>query len=89
MEPGFKKLLSAGFDRLGQLTAEFVANLGLLRISRLSLASGQHVLDLSGSVDFSSAAIHLSGRLDQEAGIARVTGSITEPEWEIVFPRRD
>jgi hypothetical protein len=89
VEPGFKKLVSAGFNRVGQLTAEFVTNLGLLKISRLSLASGQHVLDLSGSVDFSSAAIHLSGRLDQEVGTARVTGSVTEPDWEIVFPRRD
>src|ERR1700757_895310 len=89
VEPGFKKLVSAGFNRVGQLTAEFATNLGLLKISRLSLASGQHVLDLSGSVDFSSAAIHLSGRLDQEAGTARVTGSVTEPDWEIVFPHRD
>jgi len=89
VEPGFKKLVSAGFNRVGQLTAEFVTNLGLLKISRLSLASGQHVLDLSGSVDFGSAAIHLSGRLDQEAGTARVTGSVTEPDWEIVFPHRD
>jgi len=71
------------------LTVEFVANLGLLKISRLSLAAGQHVLDLSGSVDFSSDAIHLSGHLDQDPGTARVTGSITEPDWEIVYPRRD
>jgi hypothetical protein len=89
VEPEFKKLISAGFNRLGQLTVEFVANLGLLKISRLSLAAGQHVLDLSGSVDFSSAAINLSGRLDQDAGTARITGSITDPDWEILFPRRD
>src|SRR5215469_11084153 len=89
VELGFKKLVSAGFNRLGQLTAEFAANLGILKINRLSLASGEHVLDLSGSVDFGSAAIHLSGRLDQDAGTARVTGSIAEPDWEIVVPRRD
>jgi hypothetical protein len=89
VEPGFKKLVSAGFNPLGQLTAEFVSNLGLLKISRLSLASGQHVLDLSGSVDFSTAATHLTGHLDQDAGTARVTGSITDPDWEIVLPHRD
>jgi hypothetical protein len=89
VELGFRKLVSAGFNRLGQLTAEFTANLGILKINRLSLASGEHVLDLSGSVDFGSAAIHLAGRLDQDAGTARVTGSIAEPDWEIVVPRRD
>ena len=89
VEPGFKKLISAGFNRLGQLTAEFVSNLGLLKVSRLSLASGQHVLDLSGSVDFSTAAAHLAGHLDQDAATARVTGSITDPDWDIAFPHRD
>ncbi|MBV8212593.1 MAG: hypothetical protein JOZ08_05130 [Verrucomicrobia bacterium] len=89
VEPGFKKLVSAGFNRLGQLNAEFVANLGLLKINRLSLASGEHVLDLSGSVDFTSAVTHLSGHLDQDTGVARVTGPITDPDWEVVFPRRD
>lgn len=89
VEPGFKKLVSAGFNRLGQLSAEFVANLGLLKISRLSLASGQHALDLSGSVDFSTAATHLAGHLDQDAATARVTGSITDPDWDIAFAHRD
>jgi hypothetical protein len=87
--PGFKKLVSAGFNRLGQLDAEFVADLGLLKINRLSLASGQHVLDLSGSVYLTTGATQLSGHLDQDASIARVTGSISDPDWEIVLPRRD
>jgi hypothetical protein len=89
IEAGFKKLVSAGFNRLGQLDAEFVVDLGLLKISRLSLASGEHVLDLSGSVDLSNGATQLSGHLDQAAATARVTGLITDPDWEILFPRRD
>ena len=89
VEPGFKKLVSAGFSRLGQLTAEFAANLGLLKISRLSLASGEHVLDLAGSVDLTNSSTQLSGHLDQVAATARVTGLITDPDWEIVFSRRD
>lgn len=89
IETGFKKLVSAGFNRLGQLDAEFVADLGLLKINRLSLASGEHVLDLSGSVDLSNGATELSGHLDQAAATARVTGLITDPDWEIVYPRRD
>jgi hypothetical protein len=89
VETGFKKLVSAGFNRLGRLDAEFVADLGLLKIRRLSLASGEHVLDLAGSVDLSNGATQLSGHLDQSAATARVTGLITDPDWEIVFPRRD
>jgi hypothetical protein len=89
VEPGFKKLVSAGFNRLGQLEAEFVVGLGFLKIGQLSLVSGGHVLDLAGSVDLNTGATQLSGHLDQEAAIARVTGSITDPDWEIIFPRRD
>ena len=89
VETGFKKLVSAGFNRLGRLDAEFVADLGLLKIRRLSLASGERVLDLAGSVDLSNGATQLSGHLDQPAATARVTGLITDPDWEIVFPRRD
>jgi hypothetical protein len=89
VEPGFKKLVSAGFNRLGQLDVEFVVDLGLLKISQLSLVSGEHVVDLSGSVDLSTGATQLSGHLDQEAAIARVTGSITDPDWEITVPHRD
>jgi hypothetical protein len=88
-EPGFKKLVSAGFSRPGQLDAEFVVDLSLLKISQLSLVSGEHVLDLSGSVDLNTGATQLSGHLDQAAAIARVTGSITDPDWDIVFPHRD
>ena len=89
VEAGFKQLASVGFNRLGQLAAEFVADPGLLKINRLSLVSGQHVLDLSGSVDLSTGATQLSGHLDQIDAIARVTGPVTDPDWEIVFPRRD
>jgi hypothetical protein len=89
VEPAFKKLVSAGFNRLGQVDAQFVVDLGLLKISRLSLVSGEHVLDLSGSVDLNNGATQLSGHLDQEAAIARVTGTITDPDWEIIAPHRD
>jgi hypothetical protein len=89
VETAFKQLASAGFNRLGQLNAEFVADLDLLKISRLNLVSGQHALDLSGSVDLGTGATELSGHLDQVAAIARVTGSIADPDWEIVFPHRD
>ena len=88
-ETGFTKLAAAGFNQVGRLNVEFVADLGILKISRLSLVSGEHVLDLSGSVDLSSGATQLSGHLDQIVAIARVTGLITDPDWEIVVPRRD
>ena len=89
VQTGFKKLVSAGFNRLGRLDAEFVADLGLLKIRWLSLASGEHALDLAGSVDLRNSATQLSGHLDESAATARVTGLSTDPDWEIVFPRRD
>ena len=89
VEPGFKKLVSAGFNRLGRLDTEFVADFGIVRIARLSLASGDHVLDLSGSVDLATGTAQLSGHLDQDATITRVSGPIATPDWEIAVPHRD
>jgi hypothetical protein len=89
VEPGFKKLMSAGFNRLGRLDAEFVADFGIVRVTRLSFTSGEHVLDLSGSLDLTTGAAQLSGHLDQDAAITRVSGPIVNPDWEIAVPHRD
>jgi hypothetical protein len=88
-EPGFKKLVAAGFSRIGQLDVEFVTEPGLVKISRLSLASANHVVDLSGTLDLGIGAVQLWGHLDQDAAFARVTGIVTDPDWEIVVPHRD
>jgi hypothetical protein len=87
-EPGFKKLVAAGFSRNGQLDVEFVTEPGLVKISRLSLASANHVVDLSGTLDLGIGAVQLLGHLDQDA-VARVTGIVTDPDWEIAVPHRD
>jgi hypothetical protein len=55
----------------------------------LSLTSGEHVLDLSGSIDLTAAAAQLSGHLDQDAAITRVSGPIADPDWEVAVPHRD
>jgi hypothetical protein len=89
VEAGFKKLTAAGFNRLGQLDVEFVTEPGLVRISRLSLASANHVVDLSGTLELGVGGIDLLGHLDQDAALARVTGIVTDPDWEIAFPHRD
>jgi hypothetical protein len=89
VEPGFKKLTSAGFNRLGRLETEFIAEFGIIRVNRLSLTSGEHVLDLSGSIDLTAAAAQLSGHLDQDAAITRVSGPIADPDWEVAVPHRD
>jgi len=85
---GFKKLVAAGFSRIGQLDVEFVTEPGLVKIGRLSLASANHVVDLSGTLDLGIGAVQLLGHLDQDA-VARVTGIVTDPDWEIGVPHRD
>jgi hypothetical protein len=87
-EPGFKKLVAAGFSRIGRLDVEFVTEPGLVKISRLSLASANHVVDLSGTLDLGIGAVQLLGHLDQDA-VARVTGIVTDPDWELAVPHRD
>ena len=87
-ELGFKKLVAAGFSRIGQLDVEFVTEPGLVKIGRLSLASANHVVDLSGTLDLGIGAVQLLGHLDQDA-VARVTGIVTDPDWEIGVPHRD
>jgi hypothetical protein len=89
VEGGFKKLTAAGFNRLGQLDVEFVAEPGVVRISRLSLASANHVVDLSGTLELGLGGVDLVGHLDQDAALARVTGIVTDPDWEIAVPHRD
>jgi hypothetical protein len=89
VEAGFKKLTAAGFNRLGQLDVEFVTEPGLVRISRLSLASATHVVDLSGTLELGVGGVDLLGHLDQDAALARVTGIVTDPDWEIAVPHRD
>src|SRR5260370_4095075 len=87
-EPGFKKLVAAGFSRIGQLDVEFVTEPGLVKISRLSLASANHVVILSGPLDLGIVVVQLLGHLDQDA-VARFTGIVTDPDWEIAVPHRD
>lgn len=89
LEPGFKKLASAGFSQVGQLQVAFVAELGLVKIGQLTLVSAHHVVDLSGTLDLASGAVQLSGHLDHGAAMARVAGVMTDPDWEIVLPHRD
>ena len=89
LESGFKKLVPAGFNRIGQLQIEFVTEPGLIKIGRLSLASADHIIDLSGTVDLGIGTVQLLGHLDQEAAFARVTGIVTDPDWEIAIPHRD
>jgi hypothetical protein len=88
-EPGFKKLLAVGFNQIGRLDVEFVTQPGLVKISRLSLASANHVVDLSGTLDLGIGAVQLLGHIDQDAAFARVTGIVTDPDWEIAVPHRD
>jgi hypothetical protein len=89
LEPGFKKLASAGFSQVGQLQVAFVADPGLVKIGQLTLVSADHVVDLSGTLDLASGAVQLSGHLDHGAAMARVAGVLTDPDWEIVLPQRD
>ena len=70
-----KKLTAAGFNRLGQLDVEFVSEPGLVRINRLSLASANHVVDLSGTLELGVGGIDLVGHLDQDAALARSPAS--------------
>jgi hypothetical protein len=89
LEAGFKKLASAGFNRMGELDIEFVADPGFVKINRLTLVSADHILDLSGTLNLAAGAVQLSGHLDQAAAVARVAGFIADPDWEIILPRRD
>ena len=89
LESGFKKLVSAGFERAGDLQLEFVGDPGAVKINRLGLISGEHVLELSGTLDLADGSVQLTGHVDQEAAIARVTGTIADPDWEIILPHRE
>lgn len=83
IEAGFKKLAAAGFNRIGQLEIEFATEPGVININRLSLASGNHLIDLSGALDLRLGVVQLLGHLDQDAAFSRVTGIVTDPDWEI------
>ena len=83
-EFGFRKLLAAGFGHSGDLGIQFVTNSGLVKISQLTLTSAGHFVELSGTLNLLAGALQLSGNFDSGTALTRVTGKITDPDWEFI-----
>ena len=86
---GSKRLGAAGFGSTGDVGLEFQSDIGQVNVSRFTLSSGGHFLDLSGTVDVTGGALKLSGLLDDGAAAVSVSGDMNDPEWEIIAFRQN
>jgi hypothetical protein len=87
-QPIVHRLRVTGLPEPSALDLQFRIAGENVNIDTLKLWSGDHSLNLSGTLGLMGGLIDLSGALEEEALDAHVTGTIDSPEWQIVGPKK-
>jgi hypothetical protein len=86
--PIANRLRAIGIQDPSTFDLEFAAAGESIKIETLKLWSGDHSLSLSGSIGLLGGLVDLTGATDEDALLARVTGTIESPEWQIIGPKK-
>jgi hypothetical protein len=86
--PIANRLRAVGIQEPSTFDLEFAAAGESVKVETLRLWSGDHSLNLSGSIGLLGGLVDLSGATDENALLAHVTGTIESPEWQIVGPKK-
>jgi hypothetical protein len=87
-QPIVNRLRAAGLQEPALLDLEFTADGEGVTVGSFKLQTGNHSLQLKGSIGLLGGFIDLSGAVDEEALQAHVTGTIDSPEWQLTGWRR-
>ena len=87
-QPVVSRLRAAGLEEPSALDMQFEVVGENVTIDTLKLWTTGHSLRLAGSIGLLGGVVNLSGTLDEEALLARVTGSIESPDWQLVGPKK-
>jgi len=86
--PIANRLRAIGIQEPSAFDLEFAAAGESVKVETLKLWSGDHSLNLNGSIGLLGGLVDLSGTAGEDAFAARVTGTIESPEWQIVGPKK-
>jgi hypothetical protein len=86
--PIANRLRAIGIQEPSTFDLEFATAGESVKVETLKLWFGDHSLNLSGSIGLLGGLVDLSGATDEGALLARVTGTIESPEWQIVGPKK-
>jgi hypothetical protein len=86
--PIANRLRAIGIQEPSTLDVDFAATGESVQVETLKLWSGGHSLNLTGSIGLLGGLVDLSGATDEDALLARVTGTIESPEWQIAGPKK-
>jgi hypothetical protein len=87
-QPVVNRLRAIGLREPSTADLQFETAGENITIDTLKLWSGDHSLSLSGSIRLLGGLVDLSGAVDQEALLTRVTGTIESPDWQIGEPKK-
>lgn len=86
--PIANRLRAIGLQEPSTFDLQFAAAGESVKVERLKLWSAGHSLNLTGSIGLLGGLVDLSGATDEEALLARVTGTIESPEWQFIGPKK-
>jgi hypothetical protein len=87
-QPVLNRLRAIGLREPSTVDLQFAAAGENVTIETLKLWSAGHSLSLTGSIGLLGGLIDLSGAVDEAALLARVTGTIESPDWQIGEPKK-
>jgi hypothetical protein len=87
-QPVLNRLRAIGLREPSTVDLQFAAAGENVTIEALKLWSAGHSLSLTGSIGLLGGLIDLSGAVDEPALLARVTGTIESPDWQIGEPKK-
>lgn len=87
-QPVLNRLRAIGLGEPSTVDLQFAAAGENVTIETLKLWSAGHSLSLAGSIGLLGGLIDLSGAVDEAALLARVTGTIESPDWQIGEPKK-
>jgi hypothetical protein len=86
--PIANRLRAIGLQEPSTFDLQFAAAGESVKVETLKLWSAGHSLNLTGSIGLLGGLVDLSGATDEDALLARVTGTIESPEWQVVGPKK-
>jgi hypothetical protein len=86
--PIANRLLAIGLQEPSTFDLQFAAAGESVKFETLKLWSTGHSLNLTGSIGLLGGLVDLSGATDGDSLLARVTGTIESPEWQIIGPKK-